>query len=146
MPEDTRFTLPGVDDPPLVETGVLLMGLDVQRLLAGLAASPGADDPGQVALSVDLSRHGAQPGVRFDDLVDEGLRRWQASLGDGSTAPPRPASGSVRAAWRQAVREVSALATDAEPATVAYSAACWLRRDDIARYAAGEAAADPRSR
>lgn len=131
------FVLPGVDDPPETEIGVILLGLDAERLLAGLAtAARGswADDPGQVALSVDGARHGTARTVGFDELVREGTYLWWSYLGHG----PRPApvtSASVRDAWTRAVQAVDAAGTgDAGPATRAYRAACWLRRDDIDRY------------
>ncbi|WP_255482083.1 DUF6187 family protein, partial [Amycolatopsis sp. SID8362] len=34
--EDTRFALPEVDAPAATEVGVILLGLEADRLLAGL--------------------------------------------------------------------------------------------------------------
>lgn len=135
---DTQFLLPGVDDAPSTEAGVILLGLDAERLLAGLAAAARADDPGLIALSVDHARHGVSAAVDFDSLVDEGLQRWQAFVGDGLAEPLEVTSGSVREAWASALRAVAVHAgDDAGPATRAYRAACWLRRDDVDRCAAG---------
>lgn len=135
MPE---FLLPGVDDAPSTEVGVILMGLDVERLLVGLATAARADEPGLVALSVDLTRHGGTAAITFDDLVDDGLRRWQAFLSCCEPAPLEVTSGSVREAWLQAMRAVADVAPDdVGPATRAYRAACWLRRDDVDRCVKG---------
>lgn len=142
MPEDTQFTLPGVDDPASTEAGVILLGLDAERLLAGLALADGADDPGLVALGVDQARHGTRPGVAFDDLVVAGLHRWRGFLAGGPVAALTVTSGSVREAWRHALTAVTAMSTDdAGPATRAYRAACWLRRDDVDRSAPGHSSA-----
>ncbi|GAA4294285.1 hypothetical protein GCM10023148_56530 [Actinokineospora soli] len=56
-PPDTRFDMPGVDDPVDTEVGVILLGLDADRLLAGLGLASLAEDPGRVAVTVDRVRH-----------------------------------------------------------------------------------------
>jgi hypothetical protein len=48
----SEFLMPGVDDDPSTEAGVILLGLDAERLLAGLAAAARADDPGLVRREV----------------------------------------------------------------------------------------------
>lgn len=131
---DTAFTLPGTDDPALTEAGVILMGLDAERLLAGLAAAALADDPGRIALTVDYARHGAAHAVAFDDLVDEGAQLW-LEVCPQLPPPSGPQSGSLRGAWDDALRAVAAATAEAGPSRKAYVAACWLRRDDITRCA-----------
>jgi hypothetical protein len=150
---DTRFTLPAVDDTPMTETGVILMGLDAERLLAGLGMATLNDDPALVALAVDQLRHGAAPPPSADDMAAAGCRRWQAARAALQAAGPGAsgsasgaawgsasgsASGSARQVWSRALRVVDAAdAGDAGPATRAYLAACWLRHHEIDRYVLG---------
>src|SRR5262249_11046326 len=42
---DGVFSFPAVDDAPTTEVGVILMGLDAERLLAGLGTAALGDDP-----------------------------------------------------------------------------------------------------
>ncbi|MFE7132859.1 DUF6187 family protein [Streptomyces sp. NPDC057638] len=132
-PYDTRFALIPVDGPPLTETGVMLMGLDAERLLAGLGLAALGDDPARVALAVDRIRHGAPAAPSFDSLVESGARHWRSvrpalTAAAGSTPVPVP----PRAAWQQTVRLLSAgHLGEPGPATIAHLAACWLRREEI---------------
>jgi hypothetical protein len=138
---DTRFTLPAVDDSAATETGIILLGLDADRLLAGLGLAALGDDPAQVALVVDYARHGAAVRIPYDDLIAAGARRWHtarpalAAAGTGL-----PASGSLRRVWTRTLDVLTGLAAAdlgaAGPATRAYLTACWLRREDIDRRAA----------
>jgi len=139
---DTLFSLPAVDDPPMTETGVILMGLDAERLLTGLGLATVTDDPALIALSVDQLRHGGVQRLPAGAMLAEGTSRWlsarevlQAVGGGGTT------SGSPRQAWANALRLVCAADIgDAGPATRAYLAACWLRRGEVdARAARGPA-------
>lgn len=135
---DPRFALPSIDAPPSVEAGVVLLGLDAERLLAGLGLAALADDPALVALAVDRIRHDARGALTTGQLVALGARRWRkardqlAALG----APGRPA-GSPRWAWAQAARVVQAAREREAPgpalsaACAAYLTACWIRRDEI---------------
>lgn len=127
---DTQFAMPGVAAPAVTEAGVILMGLDADRLLAGLAAAAVADDPGRVALSVDYARHGVAAAAAFDDLVDDGARRWREFRRTVIT-PQARTSASVREARDDALLLVTPSATDRGPASRAYLAACWLRREDV---------------
>lgn len=167
---DPRFALTAVDDPPLTETGVMLMGLDAERLLAGLGMAALADDPAQVALAVDRARHGVELRLTFDTLVEAGVRRWREARAAldaaGSTGAP-PAS--LRKTWE---RTLALLETETEaeretgtetgdgagetgdgagrtrtgglgavgPATAAHLAACWLRHAEVDQCAARRAA------
>lgn len=140
---DTRFTLPAVDDPPLTETGVILMGLDAERLLTGLGLANLADDPALVALSVDQLRHSGVQRLPVRALLAAGARCWLAvrgalrAAGEGATL-----SGSPRQAWGGALHLVrTAGPLEAGPATVAYLAACWLRRREVDGCAAATARA-----
>jgi hypothetical protein len=133
MHEHSTFALPSVDQPADAETGVILAGLDAERLLAGLGLASLADDPTLVTLLVDQARHGGGGELTIDALLALGARRWRAArpalatVGSGATQ-----SGSVRQAWDRATRIV--LAADIGPlgpASQAYLAACWLRHDGI---------------
>jgi len=136
---DTCFSFPAVDDPPATEVGVILMGLDAERLLAGLGLATLADDPAVVTLVVDRARHGTTGPLSFDDLVEAGLRRWvRARTGLAAASPGPAAPVSLREGWEQALAAVSASeGGDLGPATASYLAACWLRRMDVDRRAAG---------
>ena len=126
--------LPGVDDDPLTETGVILLGLDTGRLLAGLGLAAPGDDPAQVALAVDRSRHEVPGTPAYDDLVAAGVERWRAARPLLTDRPP-PAAAALRGGWLAAVRTVRGLGADGgDEAAGAYLAACWLRRDTVDRW------------
>lgn len=131
---DGGFVLPAVDEPPLTETGVILAGLDAERLLAGLGMASLADDPALVTLLVDQVRHSGGGGeLTIEELHAIGARRWRAvrpALAEAGTGVAL--SGSVRQSWDRAVRVVTiADIGELGPASQAYLAACWLRHDGI---------------
>jgi hypothetical protein len=134
--EDTRFAMPSVDAPASTEIGVILLGLDAERLLAGLGMATLADDPAAIALSVDHVRHEAALRFTTDALVEAGCRRWaaaSAALAD-ATEGLHP-SASPRQAWPQAERAVNTVdPLTTGPASRAYLTACWLRRNEIDRW------------
>ncbi|MFI1888504.1 DUF6187 family protein [Streptomyces jumonjinensis] len=134
---DPRFSLTPVDEPPFTETGVMLMGLDAERLLAGLGMASLADDPAQVALAVDRVRHGVTAALGFDALVETGARRWRGARAALAAAGPRPpVPASLRRAWDQALRTLSYCDLgEPGPAAIAHLAACWLRQEEIDRCA-----------
>jgi hypothetical protein len=137
---DTRFAMPALDQPPLTEIGVILAGLDTERLLAGLGAAGdvGDDyygDPTQVVLLVDRLRHGG--GDSLAAALAAGVRRWQSMRPALAAVDHGPSvSASIRQAWQRSLRTV--LAADlgaAGPACRAYLAACWLRGTEVDRVA-----------
>ncbi|WP_436497742.1 DUF6187 family protein [Actinokineospora sp. HUAS TT18] len=133
---DTRFTLPALDAPPSTETGVMLLGLDPERLLACLAVVTLADDPGQVAMLVDHVRHGGAH-LTMPDLVAAGASRWRDIRPGLAAADPSPTvSASVRQTWDRTHATIAAEFTDTGPACLVYLTACWLRRADIDPIAA----------
>jgi Family of unknown function (DUF6187) len=148
---DTRFSMPAVDDPPGVETGVMLMGFDVERLLTGLGLAALGDDPALVALAVDQLRHGVTPQVSEAAAIDAGLRLWRCARPELEGAGRRVTfSGAPRQAWARAWRVVAAAVDgpgDLGPSTRAYLTACWLRRVEVDRYgdlhSSGQLAAGP---
>jgi Family of unknown function (DUF6187) len=133
---DTRFTLPAVDDPASVEVGVILMGLDVERLLAGLGVAALGDDATLAMLVVDQARHGIPPDLTMSALVSGGARRWRAARSGLAAADPGgPPSAAVRRAWARAVETVAtADLPDWGPASRAYLTACWLHRVEVDAY------------
>ncbi|HEV7979590.1 DUF6187 family protein [Amycolatopsis sp.] len=134
-PHDTEFTLPALDDPASTETGVILMGLDVERLLAGLGLATLADDPAVVALVVDRVRHGALRHLTPEGLVEAGARRWRSLRPAVAEAALDPvASGSLRRSWERATRVLAASLDGTGPASLAYVTACWFRREDVDEY------------
>lgn len=142
---DTVFALPAVDDDPATEIGVLLMGFEPERLLAGLGvASRGlADDPATVTMYVDQLRHNARDDVTLDETLVAGAHRWQAALAGFATVlvPPGTQSAALRQLWLGAATGLAAasqmapaLRTSSDAERV-YLVACWLRRAEITRTA-----------
>lgn len=129
---DLRFAMPGVDDPVDTEVGVILLGLDADRLLAGLGMASMAEDPGRIAVAVDRIRHG-RPGLDADGLVRAGAGYWRAMRPLLSAAYPAPGfSASVRQSWTRAYRALDTPALGPIGlATRVYLTACWLRSTDV---------------
>lgn len=130
---DTRFAMPGVDDPALTEIGVILSGLDVDRLLAGLGLCDGAASPAAVTLLVDQLRHG-DPGA-MADAIALGAYRWRAARPALAAVDRGPSvSASIRQAWERALRTVTAAELDHDDVGeggFAYLTACWLRCTEV---------------
>jgi hypothetical protein len=128
-PPDNRFALPDVDAPADVEVGIILLGLDPDRLLGGLGLARIADDPALVTQLVDQVRHG---GSSFDlaGLVALGRAHWRSvrsALGEPAADTP----GSLRQEWVKTAARVAAVAPGAGHASIAYLTACVLRRADV---------------
>lgn len=142
---DTEFALPSVDDDPGTEIGVLLMGFNAERLLAGLgvASTEPVADAAAVTMYVDQLRHDARDDRTLADALVAGARRWQA-VRPGLAAVLVGAgerSASLRQQWAAAA---AALASAGElapelrtsgDADQVYLVACWLRRAEITRQA-----------
>ncbi|MEJ3747480.1 DUF6187 family protein [Actinomycetes bacterium KLBMP 9797] len=135
---DPRFSLPAVDAPPLTEVGVILLGLDAARLLAGLGSAGTAGDPAPVALAVDEARHGVAGRPAFADLVSSGRERWSAARGELAAADPASTpSAAPRRLFASAMDTVAGAGLgELGLAERAYLAACWVRRDEVDAYAA----------
>ncbi|MGB3442443.1 MAG: DUF6187 family protein [Actinophytocola sp.] len=137
---DTVFSLPSVDEHPDTELGVLLMGLGPERLLAALAVAPSfGDDPATTMLYVDQLRHDARPDRTLAAALADGARRWRAARAPLAAAAPanETRSAALRKLWSTAVDTVTAAGVAAGRAERLYLAACWLRRDEIDKTAAG---------
>ncbi len=132
---DTLFALPSVDDPASTEIGIILLGLDADRLLAGVALAQLGDDPALVTLAVDQLRHGAMLELGPESLIASGIRRWQHVRAVLTSVPPVPQTGALRQAWARTSALLTSAVADLGPASVAYLTACWLRRDDVDRRA-----------
>lgn len=136
---DTVFGLPAVDDPADTETGVMLLGLDGERLVAGLGLATLTDDAALLALTIDSLRHAAPHPFTLDGLLAAGVRRWLDVRPALAAADPGPApvTASPRQLWGHATPLLARVDVGAAgPATRAYLAACWIRRDDVDRLAA----------
>ncbi|OXM59623.1 DUF6187 family protein [Amycolatopsis vastitatis] len=129
---DSRFDLPDLEVTAAEEAGVILLGLDPDRLLAGLGFAGLADDPGLVAQIVDRARHGGFT-TGHAELVDGGARRWRLLRPAVAAVPAKAASGGLRREWRDTAARVAVAVPDAGPAARAYLAACWIRREEIDR-------------
>ena len=129
---DLRFEMPAVNDPPETEVGVILLGLDADRLLAGLGMASLAEDAGRIAAAVDRVRHG-KPGADADALLRAGVEYWLRMRPVLEAAYPSPSrSASVRQAWGRAFGALgpSVLGPVGVAARV-YLTACWLRRSEV---------------
>ncbi|GAA4549769.1 DUF6187 family protein [Amycolatopsis samaneae] len=133
---DTRFSLPSIDDPASTEVGVILLGLDADRLLAGVGLARLADDPALVTLAVDQARHGALDRLGTAALLDAGRIRWREVRARIEAGPGPAVAGSLRQEWAGTTERVTAAVPGLGPASAAYLTACWLRRDDVDRLAA----------
>jgi hypothetical protein len=145
---DTRFAMPAVDHPALTEVGVILSGLDIDRLLAGLGLAdkhisddPETDgDPAMVALVIDRLRH--DDSAAMAEAVAAGACRWLSTRPALAAVDRGPSvSASIRQAWQRALRTVLAAdhgaGPEISPALQAYLAACWLRHTEVDRVVAG---------
>ncbi|MEV7097692.1 DUF6187 family protein [Amycolatopsis sp. NPDC051045] len=138
---DTRFALPAIDDPGSTEVGIILLGLDAERLLAGVGFARLADDPALVTQAVDQARHGVA-GFGFPGLVAGGCARWRG-VRDAVGDPPGTSSpAALRGAWVEAIERVAAAVPEAGPASIAYLTACSLRRGEVDRLADGDGEPD----
>ena len=129
---DLRFAMPAVDDPPETEVGIILLGLDADRLLAGLGMAALAEDAGRIAVAVDRVRHG-RPGPDTAALVRAGAAFWLRMRPALEAAYPSPSrSASVRQAWNRAFGALGsgALGPVGMAARV-YLTACWMRRAEV---------------
>lgn len=89
MPDDLRFALASIDDPDGTEVGVILLGLDAERLLAGVGSARLADDDtALVTQAVDQARHEVA-GPRYADLIAAGRARWRAVRASSRACPSR---------------------------------------------------------
>ncbi|MGW5717630.1 DUF6187 family protein [Amycolatopsis sp. NPDC003865] len=133
---DSRFALPDVDAPGTTEAGIILLGLDADRLLAGLALARLGDDPALVTQVVDQARHGSA-GFGLGGLLESGREHWLA-LRDRLGEPPSTSSpGSLRREWERRQDLVAAAVPGAGAGTIAYLTACALRGVEIDQLAAG---------
>ncbi|MGQ0841200.1 DUF6187 family protein [Actinokineospora sp.] len=132
---DTRFDLPAVDDSASTEVGVILLGLDAERLLAGLGMASLADDLGRVTTLVDQLRHDLGARLTIEAAVAAGAHRWRSVRAALAEADPHPTtSAAVRQAWTKTYALVAgADIGDTGPATRVYLTACRLRRADVDR-------------
>jgi hypothetical protein len=137
-PRDSRFVLPSLDDPGSTEAGIILLGLDAERLLAGVGFAELSDDPALVTQAVDHARHGV-PMFGFTGLMAAGARRWTRVRPAIAATTPMEQAGSLRQEWEHTERRVAEAAPGTGPASVGYLAACWLRRADVDRLAEGRA-------
>ena len=133
---DTVFSLPAVDDPPSTEVGVILLGLDTEHLLTGLAVASLADDPAAVTLLVDQARHDGAANFPVGILVAAGIRRWRALRGPLIAAGSGgDGAASLRRAWTQAYCGLArGDIGEIGPATAVYLTACLLRHAEVDRY------------
>ncbi|WP_043785559.1 DUF6187 family protein [Amycolatopsis rifamycinica] len=133
-PYDSRFTLPDVDAPPGTEVGVILLGLEPERLLAGLGFARLADDPGLVTQVVDKARHGVF-AADLAGLTAAGLAQWRTWRPLVDAEPGEPEAGALRQEWASSAARIAGAVPDAGPAARAYLTACWIRRHEIDRLA-----------
>lgn len=144
-PAGTVFSLPAVDDPASTEAGVILMGLDTEHLLAGLAIASLADDAGAVALLVDEARHKGSVSLSADTLVAAGVHRWQAVRASLPADGFADHGASPRLAWARSYQALARWGAGGGsaggggtggvgPAAAVYLTACMMRHSEVDRY------------
>lgn len=131
---DHRFVLPAIDEPGTTEAGIILLGLDVDRLLAGVGFARLADDSALVTQAVDQARHGVF-AVDLAGLVEIGRARWLAVRSTLPSALRAGEPGALRREWERALDRVTDAVPDAGPASAGYLTACLLRRTEVDRFA-----------
>jgi hypothetical protein len=131
---DTRFALPAIDDPAATEIGVILLGLEADRLLAGLGLARLADDPALVTQVVDQARH-CVPDAGLPGLLEAGRQQWRTVRSSLGEPPSTSTPGSLRREWTRAGARVAAAVPGAGAASLAYLTACVLRRTEVDQLA-----------
>jgi Family of unknown function (DUF6187) len=128
----TGFVLPNVAATAHSEVGVILLGLDAVRLLTGLGMAVLADDPGRVAVTVDLLRHGPA-ALDAAAFTDSGARYWRGVRARlAGAVPDVPMSADPRGHFERVHLALgSGGLGELGCATRTYLAACWLRRADV---------------
>ena len=119
---------------------MILLGLEIGPLLAGLGLAALAEDPTAVTLLADQARHAGTAQIAFGHLAELGAARWRSereALGES------PGAASLRNSWAQAYRAVQG-GRAVGPATAVYLTACWLRRAEIETYLGSSTAAAAR--
>jgi hypothetical protein len=130
--QDTRFSLPAVDALPSQEVGVILLGQEVESLLAGLGSTTLAAETTVVFLLVDQVRHAGSVVLTRDHLIRLGGQHWRR---EREMPGPAPGDAPLRQSWARAYHALSkGPAGTAGPARLAYLTACWLRRHEVDRY------------
>ncbi|MDZ5444410.1 DUF6187 family protein [Micromonospora sp. 4G57] len=131
--DPAEFDLPYLDADPISEAGLILLGLDAERILAMLGFATLTADPGAAVLVVDSALHNGEFRISFSAAVAAGGAEWRRhrpafAAADGN----RFRSGSPREAWA-AMYDVAraAVAENTSSTTVACLAACWFRREEI---------------
>ncbi|MEV6647295.1 DUF6187 family protein [Amycolatopsis sp. NPDC051371] len=140
-PYDSRFTLPDVDAPSGTEVGVILLGLEPERLVAGLGFARLADDPALVTQAVDHARHGVF-SADLAGLAKAGLAQWRTLRPLIADMPARSSPGALRQEWVNSAARVAGAVPATGAAVLAYLTACWIRRDEIDRLAERKEAPD----
>lgn len=127
------FDLPYLDADRISEAGLILMGLDAERVLAVLGTATLVTDLGAALLAVDAAWHAGEIRVPLATAVRIGAEQWRqhrpalARHDDG-----RPRSGAPREAWASAHAVATAVLPAATGPTVAACVAvCWFRREEF---------------
>ncbi|WP_433320058.1 DUF6187 family protein [Micromonospora chersina] len=127
------FDLPYLDADPVSESGLILMGMDAERILAILGLAALTADPGSAVLVIDAAWHDGEIRISFPAAVAAGVREWRRhrpalAAADGDQFR----SGSPREAWASAYQVAQgAVAATAGTTVTACLAACWFRREEI---------------
>ncbi|MFJ2087087.1 DUF6187 family protein [Micromonospora chokoriensis] len=138
MPDPTYadpadFDLPYLDADQVAEAGLILMGMDAERLLAILGLAGLTADPGSAVLAVDSLWHDGEIRMSFAEAMAAGARQWRRyrpalAAEDGG----RFRSGGPREAWASSYEVAGAVVAGAAgPTVTACLAACWFRHEEI---------------
>lgn len=137
MPDPTYanpadFDLPYRDADPIAESGLILMGMDADRLLAILGLAGLTADPGSAVLAVDRFWHAGEIRMSFAEAVAAGAAQWRRYRDAlAAEAGGRFRSGGPREAWASSYQVAGVVAGPAGPTVTACLAACWFRHEEM---------------
>lgn len=125
--EEASYVLRFVDADASVESGLILLGIDIELLVAGLYVADSDSTVADCFAAVDVCRHrGSWNGVTFEEMLLEGRQKYDQVA--GLVDQVVPLSGSPRQAW---VKCYSAVIQNLDPeptgSALVFLAACLFR-------------------
>lgn len=137
LAEESSYILPFVDADSSTEAGLILLGIDIELLIAGLFLAGADSTVAQCFEAADVCRHrGSWNGVAFETMLSEGHRKYDQvrALVDQVL----PLSGSPRQAWEKCseavIRNLDPKLANSE---VVFLTACLFRHHQASGVSVG---------
>jgi hypothetical protein len=132
--DQPEFRLPHVDASAEAELGVVLMGMDVERLILALGFEALFSEPASVLLTVDHLIHHELATITAAQARAAAADAWKQASLRLPVIPHTNLSGNPREAWEHSLQAVrSALGEGRSATQYIYLAACWFRRSEVTR-------------